>query len=492
MWEMERMEERMIKEGKEEKRIQRKGQITVTLVLVLTVVISLLLSMVEAARSVALEVKMECAAQTALYSLFAQYHKELAEQYDVLFIDSSFGSDEPSVEKMEDILDYYLEQNCIAIRDEMFLSARDWYGITVSDSEIENVRLATDSLQPSFYIQAVSYIRNIINADICEEVLRWNEVVGKQEITPENIEEANRTNIEKVKKQGKVGDDWSITKIYPEYDIMKIFGSKNVLWFTGFERLPSTKSINLLNTYGLRNKNEGSRDMYVKHIPDLLEDVYFNEYILMKLGSYANVKTQGALDYQTEYVICGLPGDSENLMGVCEALFLLRSAMNIIPLVKSEEAKGIIEALSSVVLLFEIPPEVVKPILYMMWAGLEAMVDVQSLLNEERIPLIKEYGDFVISLKGAAESGTDILDENKEQSHTQGLSYADYLRILLLAIPRPLRIVRCMDMVEANIRLLPGNEFFRIDGCVDAIEVNFSLETSFGHMYSMKRKYSYF
>ena len=273
MWEMERMEERMIKEGKEEKRIQRKGQITVTLVLVLTVVISLLLSMVEAARSVALEVKMECAAQTALYSLFAQYHKELAEQYDVLFIDSSFGSDEPSVEKMEDILDYYLEQNCIAIRDEMFLSARDWYCITVSDSEIEKVRLATDSLQPSFYIQAVSYIRNIINADICEEVLRWNEVVGKQEITPENIEEANRANIEKVKKQGKVGDDWSITKIYPEYDIMKIFGSKNVLWFTGFERLPSTKSINLLNTYGLRNKNEGSRDMYVKHIPDLLEDV---------------------------------------------------------------------------------------------------------------------------------------------------------------------------------------------------------------------------
>lgn len=483
----------MIREGKEEKkRIHLGGQITITLALVLMVAISLLLSMVEAARSAALEVTMECAAQSALYSLFAQYHKELAEQYDLLFIDSSFQSNMPSFQKMEEQLKYYMKQNCNAPADQFFWQTRDWYGINDWSCVVDKVRLATDSNSPSFYQQAVASVKDLVEVEFCEEILGWDTITKETEIDPWGLVEENEEKIKEAEMYNK-GKEWSITEIYPELNIMNIYKSKDLLWIAGLEKMPSEKSINPLNTYGMRNPNSGSPELFPEIMEEPLQDVYFDEYILLKLGCITDRKGEGALDYQVEYVLCGQYKDFENLMKTCELLFLTRSAANMIPLTQSEEAKSIVETLSALAVLIDLPPDVTKPLIYMMWSAFEGLLDTRTLLQGGRIPLVKSYDDFQISLKGLTTFGAGIFDSAPEKGNiTDGLSYKDYLRVFLLTVPRQTRITRCMDIIEANIRLTEGNEFFRIDGCVDMMEVQFSVETAFGHFYSLQRKYSYF
>ena len=485
----------MYKKTKEEKSegIRLEGQITIALALVLMIIVSLLLSTVEAARATALEVRMECAVQTALYSLFSQYHRELAEQYDLLFIDSSFQTDSPSIKAMEGQLEYYMENNCRAPSEQFFLMTRDWYGITEETCAIEGVRLATDSMSPMVYQQAVAYMKDLVNMDLCDDIQSWITVCDECGIDAQGFEEENAKKVEEAQQSYSGDGEWTITQIYPELDVTKLFDGKDISWFAGDGKGISFKSINLMNTYSFRNKNQGSSELAPKMLADPLQDIYFNEYILLKLGHYADVPENGVLDYQSEYVICGTGSDAGNLLLVCELLFFLRSAANIIPLMQSEEAKGIIDGISSLALLLEIPPEVVKPLLYMFWAALEGLFDTRSILQGERVPLLKDYADFTVSLNGIGSLG-DSLYQKKEGGGTiaDGLAYEDYLRIFLLTIPRPLRIMRCIDMIEGNIRLTEGNQYFRMDGCVDLVMVQVSIEIEFGHFYTLRRKYGYF
>ena len=63
----------------------------------------------------------------------------------------------------------------------------------------------------------------------------------------------------------------------------------------------------------------------------------------------------------------------------------------------------------------------------------------------------------------------DILQEVKETE--KGLSYKDYLRILLFLKDTKEVTMRLADRIEENIRSQPEKEYFRIDQCVTKLEI---------------------
>ena len=68
------------------------------------------------------------------------------------------------------------------------------------------------------------------------------------------------------------------------------------------------------------------------------------------------------------------------------------------------------------------------------------------------------------------------LLQNGQTENTSGLDYNDYLQILLFTTSRHSLAFRCMDMIEQNIRLKPGKENFRIDSCMEGLEMETSLD----------------
>ena len=51
--------------------------------------------------------------------------------------------------------------------------------------------------------------------------------------------------------------------------------------------------------------------------------------------------------------------------------------------------------------------------------------------------------------------------------------------------------LRAMDMVEADIRLTPGNQFFRLDGCVAQFRANVRIDSGFGYGFEIIRQKGY-
>ena len=79
----------------------RRGYITVFLSLSLTLILSLVFTVIEGARISAIRMKFECVADIGMNSVLAEYHRELLEQYDLLFVDTAYGSSHPDIANTE-------------------------------------------------------------------------------------------------------------------------------------------------------------------------------------------------------------------------------------------------------------------------------------------------------------------------------------------------------------------------------------------------------
>ena len=89
----------------------KKGYLTVYLSLSLGIILSLILALTEWARVNAMRMQVECVADTAASSVLAEYHRQLLEQYELFFIDTSYGTDTAAYANTEAHLRDYMEHN---------------------------------------------------------------------------------------------------------------------------------------------------------------------------------------------------------------------------------------------------------------------------------------------------------------------------------------------------------------------------------------------
>ena len=64
-----------------------KGSLTVYLSLSLSLILSFVLTVIEGARISVIRMEAECVADIGMNSVLAEFHRELLEQYDLLFVD---------------------------------------------------------------------------------------------------------------------------------------------------------------------------------------------------------------------------------------------------------------------------------------------------------------------------------------------------------------------------------------------------------------------
>lgn len=120
------------------------------------------------------------------------------------------------------------------------------------------------------------------------------------------------------------------------------------------------------------------------------------------------------------------------------------------------------------------------------WAYAESIYDIKVLLAGGKVPLIKDEATWHYSLSGALSGKPEGQKDTKE-----GLSYEDYLRIFMMCMDRNILTARAMNMVEADIRLTPGNGAFRLDGCYAGLEACMEIESGYGFDFQATRKKFY-
>ena len=221
-----------------------------------------------------------------------------------------------------------------------------------------------------------------------------------------------------------------------------------------------------------------------------VERVLFHTYLLRHTGYYGKEKAGGLLRYQVEYLLNGKSSDKENLTGTMWKLCTLRSAANLLFLYKDEKkvaaAQTVAKAAAAVILMPELEFLMETSIL-LGWAYVEGMYDVKVLLKGGKIPLMKSSEEWHYDLDSILESA----DMQVSDSNQKGLDYAEYLQILLFLADGETTAFRFMDIVEMDVRQTAGNQEFRMDGCIDYLEVTAIYKSRFDYRHVVRLQKEY-
>lgn len=490
--------------GKDAGQLQ-DAYLTVCLALCLAVILSLFLVLLDGVRRNGARLEAEIVAEVGLQSILAEYHRGLMEQYNLFAIDASYGTDLCSIANTEAHLRNYLKKN--VSYDDIFLSGifyRDFLALTVEQAELRRASILTDDGGAVFRKCAVEAIKADIGLELLAELQGWmqtveanglesgNEEQRKQELDEELAEwvsEYDGTEIET--EEGET----ATVELYNPTESLEIARRRGILRLVlGSEATLSNRTLRTDNLIMERLRrgqvNRGNMEQEaLEGAEQLAEKFAFQEYLLRYMGRYGQEHEEDALRYQIEYLIAGKESDVENLRSVANRLCLLREAANAMYLASDSAKRGEIKTAATLICALILQPElltVMEGVILLAWAYAESIYDVKTLLAGGKAPLLKNRENWHYTLTAALQGG--LQDQTQEGS---GLSYQDYLRIFLMSTSTDTLTGRAMNMVEADIRKVPGNLAFRLDGCYDALEALIRIGSRYGYQYEITRQKSY-
>ena len=190
----------------------------------------------------------------------------------------------------------------------------------------------------------------------------------------------------------------------------------------------------------------------------LLEKVLLNEYSFEHLNYYNKMqidKTKAyssSKRYEIEYLLSGKSSDFDAVKECINELFLIRSGLNLIYLYTDSASRQ--EALSLASTIAPAAPLLVPVIQFSLlfaWSSAQSIVDLRTLYNCGRVPIMHTSDTFTLSISNVL----DVLTMENEFSSDSGLNYKDYLRILLYTrclLDQKEIYKRLINIIEYNIK----------------------------------------
>lgn len=474
--------------------MKRCGYMTVYLALTFGVMISLFLAVIEGARRSTIRMHIECCADMALDSALAQYHREMLEQYDLFFIDTSYGTGDPSFHRTEDWIFEYMEKNLRPGEEFSLPGIRDITGLSATDVNLLRAGLATDDGGGVLKYHAVRYMKDVSGLSLAQRILGLGEQAqGWQGQDMEGQwDEAEAALKEEIAHKKRLQDeDWDGEIPETPSDAVRATRGEGILGPAAQGMKLSGASIPDASRPSKRKLNRGTGLFEPKTAADgLIDDGLFYAYIMEHCGYLGKEKENSALAYEVEYILQRQCQDRENLKRTAQELLLIREAANAAFLFGSglrSEAAGAANVIAALLLMPEIAPAVETVILFA-WAYAESVKDVRILFQGGRVPLLKSEGEWNTPFSRLL---TYRMHLDSYRPSESGWSYGDYLGALLFLHGSENAQQGLMDVMESDIRRTPGNGEFRIDGLIDGMEAQISVTSGFSGDFEITRIYEY-
>lgn len=494
------------------------GYLTVFLALILAALLPLCLILIEGARIRAIYFEAECVTDIGINSIFAEYHRELLNQYNIFAIDSSYGDIYSEKTNTEQHLKEYLERNMSF--DDIFLSDFiycDFMGLYMNDAKLTKLSYLSDYEGEVFRRCAVDAIRDDAGLEVLEQLKEWLSVVESESLDTRNVGEEKHVLDEKIERlvdEAQSDDEVEIIRedgtieivevSYQPYEspteVLEVKRREGVLKYVveNTDEL-SDKVLHAENLIISRMKDGNISTGNIPHtdismLQQAEEKFFFQEYLLRYMGYYGkadheNADYENALEYQIEYLIAGNVSDLDNLRSVANRLCLMREAANAVYIFSDETKCAEAELLATIIAALVQAPDIepfLKDSILFGWAYAESLYDLKTLLSGGKIPLIKDTETWHCSLQGAL-----AADAGGAEEYENGLSYSDYLRIFMYLTDEDTLTARAMNLVEADLRLTEGNEAFRLDACIPEAEIKVQIDSSYGYSCEVIREKSY-
>ena len=189
------------------------GYITVYLSLVTGVLLSLILTVVEGVRLHTMRAQTECVMDMAMDSALAEYHREMLSQYDLFFVDISYGSSSPTFANVEEHIRGYMNMNFQPFEVFDIPVGKDLTALNANGVELLQAAVASDDGGAVLKRQAVDYIKNRWGLSYLNQAAVNAEVLERKGYLDSDVEQ-RRTETERqvkeriLQKQQEEDEDW--------------------------------------------------------------------------------------------------------------------------------------------------------------------------------------------------------------------------------------------------------------------------------------------
>ena len=478
-------------------RIKCNGYLTVYLSLSLSIILSLILTLVEGARISTTRMEAECVADIGMNSVLAEFHRELLEQYDLFFVDMSYGSANPRIENSGEHLRSYMKHNFLS-EEKKLVGIRDFLGLEVDRAIIPEYAIASDEGGRVMRKQAVTYMEeSTVEGALSKIAGQAQEVEGGgldiRNIDQEESEIQSQIDaIELPKEKDEKGEEKEISLDNPA-DVVEGLKGSGILEIVLYDVSDLSAAAIYKEEYlSQREKIVGTGLPPEAGSPDgITQKLLFQEYLMEKCGYYGKLQEKSLLKYQTEYILAGEDSDRKNLEKVANKLLDWKKVTNtayiLTDAAKCAEAEALALTLTAVMQV----PALVQPVKYSIlyaWAYIESLCDVRCILKGGKLPVLKTAKDWKTGIESITNfTGTIPHREENEE----GLSYKDYLKIMLFLQADEIQNMRMMDIMEMDIRKTRGNSEFRMDACFDSFLADIEISGGFGTNAQIRKRYGY-
>ena len=449
----------------------RKGEITAFLSIVFVLLLSFVMGILQVSSVQRSKSISRLAADRAVYSVFGEYHQGLLEKYHVFAVDGSYGTGR------------YEEDNLIR--------RMHYYGTGSMEHEITAVQYLTDNSAQAFREQVLEYMEQRYGVSLVRDytgmTARWEE----QEVQGNGMKEEQenvRGQIESLEESGQDTEELTESGENP-FACVEQIEKKGILSLVMPEEMTLSGSVIDLDTQASYRSMRRGRGVFParKELDGPEERLLFNEYILKEFENAAGKeeqeqseenageegKTQKSLSYEVEYILSGKESDKKNLESVLLKIFLIRMALNYGFLMndsaKQSEAETIALTVSAILLMPE-ASEGIKQAVLAAWAAGESVMDLRALLSGKRTALVKNSENWQLTAAALFRLGS-AEDSHNGTDAEGGMSYEDYLRMLLFLSDPDDTAMRTVDRAEENLVSEEKEKRLYADQCITKLEI---------------------
>ena len=231
---------------------------------------------------------------------------------------------------------------------------------------------------------------------------------------------------------------------------------------TGDRTLRNSRTINALPSKGMTDtpsvyalvsniKNlTGISQLWKNGSREYLTTVYI--FSVFKSGMSPADEENSFFRNEIEYIIEGKKSDAANRSAVRADLLKLRTLLNSIYIYSNP--KMMKEALLLAETITPGPEAVItQAALIAAWAAMEAELDIKTLDEGGKVPVFKDPSSWKTDINGKVAAGKGEFEE-------RGYDYEGYLKILLTALKKEVRLTRMMDLIQINLQGTYSEDFY--------------------------------